>query len=47
MFNRGDLGVLTNQNGNPGYIEVMIIKDTEIYVIELRYSNFMNTAGGR
>ena len=27
-------GVLTNEDGNPGYIEVATIKDTEMNVID-------------
>ena len=30
-------GVLADQNGNMDFIEVTIIKDTETYVVELRW----------
>ena len=36
-------GVLPNQNGNSGFIEVTNLTDTEMNVIELRYSNFIRT----
>ena len=38
-------GELTDQYGNPGFIEVTIIKDTKVNAIDYRYSNFIIAEG--